>query len=95
MKTPFDMYTYNSMEFGYKILVLATDDTRLVWTVRLHLHGTEWTQVIKRLTFEKRPNKREMTKKVKEAWRGWLAQRHHDCATIELEGSVQYDDEEK
>ena len=92
MTTAFDKYTYTSHALQYTLMVMAKNDERLEWRMMLWLHGTEWMQEVATFTFDQRPNRRQMTKRVKEAWRAWLAKRHHDCATIELVGSVEYDD---
>jgi len=91
--TAFDKYTYTSQALQYTLMVMAKNDARLEWRMMLWLHGTEWTQEITTFTFDQRPNRRQITKKVKEAWRAWLAKRHHDCINIDLVGSVEYDDE--
>ena len=91
-QTPFDKYVYRS-SLGYTLTIMAKNDARLEWRMVVYFHGMEFSQEVTTFTFDQRPNRRQMTKRVKEAWRAWLAKRHHDCINIDLVGSVEYDDE--
>lgn len=92
-RTSFDRYTYASYALRYTLLVMAKDDTRLVWRMVVQFHGMEYSQEIAVLTFDQRPGRQQMTRRVKDAWHAWLSQRQNDIPSIVLDGSVEYDDD--
>ncbi len=92
-RTPFDRYTYASHALHYTLLVIAKDDARLVWRMVVLFHGMDYSQEIAVLDFDQRPNRQQMTRRVKDAWHAWLSQRQDDISNIALEGSVEYDDD--
>lgn len=92
-RTAFDRYTYASYALRYTLLVMAKDNTRLKWRMVVQFHGMEYSQEIAVLDFDQRPNRQQMTRRVKGAWRAWLSQRQNDISNIALEGSVEYDDD--
>ena len=90
MGVRFDAYHYRNNVLQYDIAVLGAD--RLNWKVYVQFWGYD-AICITTLHFDTPPNRRQVTKKVKEAVRAWVSRIHHDAQKIQLIGEQRYDDE--